>query len=133
MKKINYLLLPLIGLSICSCTTYKSHYKAVVLITSQKTSEGSIRFGHFEGQYVFNLKKTSDGEGDIKYTGYLGEGHVDVTYVDPLTKQELPLFSLNSGETVDSHAGYIEKGYKVIIIVKAENGASEGGFTFNLN
>ena len=133
MKKINYLLFPLIGLSLCSCTTYKSHYKAVVLITHQSGGEGSIRFGDFEGQYVFRLKKTTDGEGDIKYDASLLGGHVDVTYVDPFSKQELPLFSLDSGELISSHGGYVEKGYKVIIIVKSEGSAHEGNFTFNIN
>ena len=133
MKKIKYLLLPLLGLSLSSCANYASHYKAIVLITSKKTSEGSIKFGEFEGQYVFNLKKTTSGEGDIKYTASLIEGHVDVSYVDPISKQELSLFSINSGETVDSHGGYVEKGYKVMIIVKSERTAHEGSFTFNLN
>ena len=133
MKKIAYLLFPLIGLSLCSCTTYKSHYKAIVLITNQHGGEGSITFGQFEGQYVFNLKRSTQGEGDIKYSASLEAGHVDVTYVDSVTKQELPLFSLNSGEEVNSHTGYVEKGYKVIIIVKSDGSAKEGSFTFNIN
>ena len=133
MKKIAYLLFPLIGLSLTSCTTYRSHYKAIMLITNQHGGEGSMRFGNFEGQYVFKLKKTTSGEGDIKYSASLEEGHVDVTYVDPISKQELSLFSINSGEEVNSHAGYVEKGYKVIIIVKSEGSAHEGNFTFNIN
>ena len=133
MKKISYLLLPLIGLSLSSCTTYASHYKAIILVTSQQTSEGSMRFGDFEGQYVFKLKKTTGGEGDIKYAASLMEGYVDVSYVDPVSKQELSLFSLDSGESVNSHGGYVEKGYKVIIIVKSEGNAHEGNFTFNIN
>lgn len=133
MKKIIYLLLPLIGLSICSCTTYKSHYKAKFLVTSQHDGKGSIAFGHFEGQYVFNLKKTTSGEGNIKYTGSLSDGHVDVTYVDPIANQELPLFSISSGEVIDGDGGYIEKGYKVTIIVKADTEATDGSFTFNVN
>ena len=133
MKSIRYLALPLIAFSLCSCTTYSSKYKAVVLITSQKTSEGRIRFGEFDGQYVFNLKKTSDGEGDIKYTGSLGEGHIDVFYVDPITRKENPLFSISSGEIVDSHKGYVEKGYKVKIVLRTESIASNGNFTFNVN
>ena len=133
MKKIAYLLFPLIGLSLTSCITYKSHYKAIVLITNEHGGEGSMSFGQFEGQYVFNLKRTTQGEGDIKYSASLQEGHVDVTYVDSITKQELPLFSLNSGEEVNSHAGYVEKGYKVIIIVKSEGSVQEGSFAFNIN
>ena len=92
-----------------------------------------MRFGEFEGQYVFNLKRTTQGEGDIKYSASLKEGHVDVSYVDPVTKQELELFSINSGEEVNSHAGYVEKGYKVIIIVKSQGSVQEGSFTFNIN
>ena len=58
---------------------------------------------------------------------------VDVSYVNPITKQELALFSINSGEEVDSQSGYVEKGYKVIIIVKSEGSAHEGSFAFNIN
>ena len=133
MKKIKYLLLPLIGLSLTSCTTYASHYKAIVLVTSQHTSDGSIRFGEFEGQYVFDLKKTSNGEGDIKYTGFLGEGRVRVFYIDPITKHEIDLFTLSSGEMIDSHSGYVEKGYRVKIVLKGEGSLKDGNFTFNVN
>ena len=104
-----------------------------MLITNQHGGEGSIRFGEFEGQYVFNLKRSTQGEGDIKYSASLKEGHVDVSYVDPISKQELSLFSRNSGEEVNSHAGYVEKGYKVIIIVKSESSVQEGSFAFNIN
>ena len=133
MKKIKYLVLPLIGLSLSSCTSYASHYKAFLLVTSQKTSEGKISFDEFDGQYVFNLKKTSDGEGDIKYHGFLGKGHIDVFYVDPITKQENSLFTISSGELIDSHKGYVEKGYKVKIVLRSESKALDGNFTFNVN
>ena len=133
MKKTSYLLFLLIGLSLCSCTIYKSHYNAILLITNEHGGEGNMQFGRFEGQYVFNLKKTTQGEGDIKYSASLKEGHVDVTYVDPISKNEIPLFSIDSNEAVDSHAGYVEKGYKVIIIVKSNGSVKEGNFTFNIN
>ena len=133
MKSIRFLALPLIAISLCSCTTYRSHYKAIVLITNEYGGEGNMKFGNFEGQYVFKLRRTSDGEGAIKYTASLKEGHVDVSYVDPISKQELTLFSINSGEEIDSQSGYVEKGYKVIIIVKSEGSAHEGSFAFNIN
>lgn len=133
MKIHRFLTLPLIAVSLCSCTIYKSHYKAIVLITNEHGGEGNMKFGDFEGQYVFKLRRTSDGEGAIKYTASLKEGHVDVSYVNPITKQELALFSINSGEEVDSQSGYVEKGYKVIIIVKSEGSAHEGSFAFNIN
>ena len=133
MKILRFLTLPLIAISLCSCTTYRSHYKAIVLITNEHGGEGNMKFGDFEGQYVFNLKRSAQGEGDIKYTASLKEGHVDFSYVDPISKQELELFSINSGEEVNSHSGYVEKGYIVIIIVKSEGSAHEGSFAFNIN
>ena len=133
MKKITYLLLPLIGLSICSCNNYSSHYKSILSITNEHGGEGSLSFAEFEGQYVFKLKKTTQGEGSIKYSASLKEGHVDVYYVDPISKQELSMFSINSGETLDSYAGYVEKGYRVIIIVKSEGRVYDGRFAFNID
>ena len=133
MKKIKYLLLPIIGLSLSSCTFYASHYKALILVTSQKTSEGSISFDEFDGQYVFSLKRTSDGEGDIKYFGSLKEGNVEVFYVDSVSKRECPLFNISSGEVVDSHGGYVEKGYKVRIVLRSESKVFGGSFTFDVN
>ena len=61
---------------LCSC--YVSSYKAIILITSIQSERAYIHFDSFEGQYVFKLKKLSKGEGNIQFTGSLGEGKIKV-------------------------------------------------------
>ena len=131
MRKLKFGLLSLIALSMCSCTTYASHYRAIVLITNNTNNESSMRFGDFEGTYVFKMKKTSDGEGSIVYHASLEQGTFNVSYV--VLGQEYPLFTISDGQNIDSQGGYIEKGQKVSIVLKSESNAKNGDFKFTFS
>ena len=127
MKKIKYLVLPLIAFSLCSC----HHYKAFMLITENHGNNASMRFDEFEGEYIFKLKKKDAGEGPITYEASLEEGSVDVTYI--IYGTESLLFTIRGGESLRNQWGYVEKGQKVQIIVKSNCKSTNGNFTFNLN
>lgn len=128
MKSIRYLALPLIAISLCSCSTYRSKYFAIVLVTNNTKSKSSISFGEFTGRYVFNMQKTSDAEGAIKYHASLGQGNVTVSYV--ISNRAEMLFTVSDAQTFDAFGGYIEKGQKVKIVLDAPEKAENGDFTF---
>ena len=130
MNKAKLFIIPFIGLFLCSCENYSSHYKALMMVSTQHKDHGSIRFMEFEGQYVFNFKKTSAGEGAIYYSASLETGSVDVTYVALGT--ESLLFTIKSGQTFNTYGGYVEKGQKVKVIVRSNAKAINGDFNFRI-
>ncbi len=127
MKRIKYLLLPLITISLCSC----SHYKAFILVTTNHGNQASMEYDEFEGEYVFKLTKKDEGEGPLSYWGSVELGPVDVTYI--YKGEETLLFTISSGESVRDQRGTFNKGDKVKIIVKSGVKTTNGDFTFNLN
>lgn len=131
MKKKLLTLLTFAPLALCSCEA--SSYSALMLITSKHTTTGSISFSAFEGQYVFKLKRTEEGEGTIKYTASLEEGHMEVLYKATMMDEYEKMFDISGGETKDGYMGYLEKGYKVTIIVRSDGKAATGSFTFDTN
>lgn len=116
---------------LCSCES--SHYKAIMMVSNNGISTCSIKFEQFEGQYVFRIKRTKAGEGSIKFTASLEEGHMEVLYKATLMNEYSMMLEINSGETKDGYMGYLEKGYKVTIIVKSDGKAINGSFTFDSN
>lgn len=131
MKAKSLILLTLAPLFLCSCDTYYSKYKAILLLTSNHGNSANISFHEFEGTYVFKLKKKNAGEGDIKYKASLESGKIGVKYYT--FGNESNLFSIEGGESLDNHFGYIEQGYKVTIIIISEGKAINGSFSFDLN
>ena len=127
MHRVSSLLIPLVALSLCSCT----HYKAFILITENHGNSASMKFDKFEGEYVFKLKKKDAGEGPIVFEASLGTGSMDVTY--EVNGEESLLFTIGGGETVRNQRGAINKGDKVKIVVKSNCESLNGNFTFNLN
>jgi hypothetical protein len=77
---------------------------------------------------VFQLKST--GEGDLKYSAELESGSATVYYDFYGTKEEL--FSVNSGNEVNSQGGYVEAG-TVTIIVETDGECRNGTFQFSLD
>ncbi len=125
MKKVYatlILLLTIISLVGCG---YSSSYKATGFVHSNHGSEADMSFGSFDGRMVFKLK--SSGEGDITYKAKLESGSAKVYYDYFGTKEEL--FAIGDGEGVDSHGGYVEKGY-VYIIVETDEKCTNGEFWF---
>ena len=127
MKKIKYLAIPLIALSLCSC----HHYKAFILITSNHGNNASMTFDEFEGEYVFKLKKKDAQEGPLVYQGTVETGSIDVTY--KVNGEESLLFTVTNGESVRNQKGTFHKGDKVEILIKSNCKSLKGEFTFNLN
>ena len=131
MKKKFLALLALTPIMLASCVGSK--YNAIMLVSSNKTSTGSISFSVFEGQYVFKLKRTEDGEGSIKFSAELEEGKCEVLYKASMMDDYEKMFEISGGETKEAYMGYLEKGYKVTIIVKSEGKATNGKFAFDAN
>ena len=134
MTKTKLLLFPLIASALCSCTIRVSHYKALIMISSQTPSKSSVSFDQFEGKYVMNLKKTTAGEGTVAYSVSLGVGKVNVYYaIKPFEADEDKLlFTINGGDSFEGKFGYVEKGYKVYVTIVSEGKVDDGKFQFEL-
>ena len=135
MKKVKLLLLPLIASSLCSCSAKSSHYNSLMMISEARNEVSRLQFEQFEGNYVFKMKKTSDGEGAIRYSVSLGEGKADVLYsfeYGATKEKEKLLLTINGGEKLDGTFGYVEKGYKVFINIISSGQISKGDFHFEI-
>ena len=107
---------------------YSSKYKAVAFVHSNESTSAFMNFYSFNGRMVFKLK--SAGEGDLKFSAKLETGSATVYYDYYGTKTEL--FSINSGDELDSHGGYIEAG-TVYVIVETNGECRNGEFHFSLD
>ena len=116
----------IIVLLLTGCGKYISSYKAIGFVHSNGLTSAEMSFYSFEGRMVFTLK--SSGEGDIKYTAKLESGAAAVYYDYNGTKSEL--FTISSGEELDSHGGYVEAG-TVYIIVETNGECMNGEFSFD--
>ena len=114
-------------LSMTSCGKYTSKYKAVGFVHSNESSTAFMSFYSFDGKMVFKLKST--GEGDLKYSAKLESGNAVVYYDYYGTKTEL--FSVSSGDEMESHGGYVEAG-TVYVIVETSTECKNGDFHFSL-
>ena len=115
-------------LSFAGCGKYSSNYKAVAFVHSNESTSAFMNFYSFDGRMVFKLK--SAGEGDLKFSAKLETGSATVYYDYYGTKTEL--FSINSGDELDSHGGYIEAG-TVYVIVETNGECRNGEFHFSLD
>lgn len=115
-------------LSFAGCGKYSSKYKAVAFVHSNESTSAFMNFYSFDGRMVFKLK--SAGEGDLKFSAKLETGSATVYYDYYGTKTEL--FSINSGDELDSHGGYIETG-TVYVIVETNGECRNGEFYFSLD
>lgn len=114
-------------LSLVGCSKYPSKYKAVGFVHSNESSSAFMDFYSFDGRIAFKLKST--GEGDLKYSAKLESGSATVYYDFYGTKTEL--FSISSGDEINSHGGYIEAG-TVYVIVETNGECQNGNFRFSL-
>ena len=115
-------------LSFAGCGKYSSKYKADAFVHSNESTSAFMNFYSFDGRMVFKLK--SAGEGDLKFSAKLETGSATVYYDYYGTKSEL--FSINSGDVLDSHGGYIEAG-TVYVIVETNGECRNGEFHFSLD
>ncbi len=86
-----------------------------------------MSFHSLDGRMAFTLQ--SAGEGDIKYSASLESGAATVYYDYNGTKSEL--FTIDAGEEVEAHGGYVESG-KVYIIVETDGKCMNGAFHFEV-
>jgi hypothetical protein len=123
MKKIiSFALSILLLVSLSSCDGYVSSYKALGLIKSQTTHSFSAQFYSLDGQLVFKVKKSGEGEeGSIHISAEVEEGEIYVYYDIYGVKEELA--HLSAGESVDENRGYVESGNKVYIIIETVGSA----------
>lgn len=128
MKKLGMIIVLVLCLCLCSCDGYHSKYKATMFVRNQDKNSCSASFSTFEGDYVFNCKRTLEGEGGISYTASLEEGTMNV-YYDVNDSKEL-LFTIQGGESFSDTAGVIEEGKKVYLIIEATGICKNGEFTF---
>ena len=127
MKKT---LLVLILVALClvclaGCSKYRSHYSAVVLITTNTSKVGSARFGSLNGTMVFKLKS----DGVLNYSARLTGGSATVFYDYDGTKMEL--FSIGSGQEVGPASVSVTPG-TVYVIVETDGKCEEGEFSFDV-
>ena len=115
-------------LSLTGCSAYKSRYRAVGFVHSNEPTSSFMNFYSFDGRIVFKMKST--GEGDLTYSAKLESGSATVYYDYYGTKTEL--FSINAGEEISSHSGYIEAG-TVYVIVETDGECQNGDFQFSLD
>ena len=130
MKTFKYLV-PLIALSLTSCSSRSSHYKSLMMISSQTNENCSLSFEEFKGNYVFKMQKKSDGESTLKYTVSLREGKVDIMYAVNNEDDHL-LLTLNSGEKEEGTIRSLSKGNKVFINIISDGNVSGGDFRFEI-
>lgn len=133
MKIKNLIILPLIGTFLGGCGYYKSSYHATLLVTSNTETEARIDFGTFDGQYVFNLRRSETEDGRIECDASLKEGTVKVLYYDVFLDVEAELFVIGGGQSIKENYGYVEPDRKYVIIVKSYGEAVDGRFSFNIN
>ena len=128
MKRLLSLISSMIVLLLLAgCAKYSSSYNAVGFAHSNSSASAVMSFHSFDGTIVFKLK--SHGEGDLKYAAKLESGNVTVYYDYNGTKSEL--FSIGSGEKMDSHGGYVESG-TVYVIVETGGECLNGEFSFSI-
>ncbi len=124
----------MVAISLLFCITlsgckYVSSYSATILVHSNSSDSGYIRFSSFTGTYVFKFKYSSGSSEALHYTGKLGKGTLKVFYDDGEGKKEL--FTLQAGRTADASVRSLKEG-TLYIIVEAENKCEDGDLTFAL-
>ncbi len=127
-KTLSFIVTVLMLFSLTGCGKYSSKYRAVGFVHSNESTSALMEFYTFDGRMVFQLK--SIGEGDLKYSAQLESGSATVYYDYLGTKSAL--FSISSGDEIDSHGGYVEAG-TVYIIVETNGECRNGKFQFSLD
>ena len=128
MKKVlTVIVAALMLFSLAGCSKYSSKYKAIGFVHSNESSSAFMEFYSFDGKMVFKLNST--GEGALKYTAKLESGSATVyyDYLDTISE----LFTVNSGDKLDSYGGYVDVG-TVYVIVETDGECKNGDFRFSL-
>ena len=131
MKKfLAVVLLLVMLLTLTACEPYTSSYKAIMLITNHTTNSCSAKFDRLTGTMVFKVRRTEPGEGDIAYSITVEEGELTLYYDAFGVKEQLA--KATAGQSVPARGGYVEKGYKVYVIIEATEG-TKGSVSVSLD
>lgn len=127
MKKILpvFVLIVLCLACLVGCSKYTSSYSALMLITTNTSKAGSIRFSSFTGTKVFKLQSS----GQLNYSAELSGGNATVYYDSNGTKTEL--FKISSGQSVGPASISVTPG-TVYVIVETDGKCESGNFSFDV-
>ena len=110
---------------LAGCSKYVSRYSALLLVTTNTSKTGSIRFSSFNGTKVFRLKSS----GQLNYSAELSGGNATVYYDSNGTKTEL--FKITSGQSVGPASISVTPG-TVYVIVQTDGKCESGNFSFDV-
>ena len=127
MKKLLPVLILMVLCLVClaGCSKYVSRYSALLLVTTNTSKTGSIRFSSFNGTKVFRLKSS----GQLNYSAELSGGNATVYYDSNGTKTEL--FKITSGQSVGPASISVTPG-TVYVIVQTDGKCESGNFSFDV-
>ena len=127
MKKLLPILVLVVLALAClvGCSKYTSRYTALMLVTTNTSKAGSIRFSGFTGTKVFKLKSS----GQLNYSAELGTGNATVYYDCSGTKTQL--FSIGAGQKVGPSSIAVTPG-TVYVIVETDGKCQDGKFSFDV-
>ena len=111
--------------ALSACSSYKSSYKAVLLVHSNTNHKAEMSFMEFEGSMVFELK--CEDADSISWTAELESGDVTVYFDDGRGRTEL--FKAGDGASLRGESSDLDRG-TVYIIVETNGKCKEGSFTF---
>ncbi len=126
MKKyfILFLVIAAVTFTFISCETDTDNYSATMLVKTSGLDHCEASFASLKGTLVLNATVPADTDGTIHYDAELAKGDITVYYDIDGTKNLL--FSIKGGEESDGHAGTVQKGDKVTVIIET-NGKAENG------
>lgn len=131
MKKVLAIVLLLVLLcTLTACDDYTSSYKAFLLIRENTEHSCRASFDSLTGTLVFKVKRTETGEGAISYSITVDEGELTLYYDAFGVKEKLA--TVSAGQSVTTSGGYVEKGYRVYVIIEATEG-TKGSVSVDLN
>ncbi len=119
------------GVFLAACNIkYSSSYSAMLMVSSNTQSNGSLSFEEFKGRYVFKFNSKSAEERTVYYTASLESGSVTVYY--DCADEKIRLFEITAGGQENSSFTYTDSGNPLYIIIEAEERCGSGDFEFNL-
>lgn len=122
------LLIVLVAAGLTGCASYIDHGTATIMIQNNESDNAWVKFDSLDGTRSYKMK-VKDSDKVLKYSGKIDKGIATVYYDNDGNKKEL--FSLKSGEQVESGLDTLEKGTLYVII--ETDGKCEGGdFDFSL-
>ena len=135
MKKFTSIIIAAVILVLCftlsACgSRYVSHYKAMLMVSTNTSKKASVSFDSFSGTYIMKLKNKSADEAFMTYEATLGEGNIKVYY--DFSGEKLDLFEIENNGSVDGKTEAFTGNKTIYIIIESDGKCSEGSFSFAL-